>query len=610
MTTQPIENYALIGDMRAAALVSVDGCVDWLCLPRFDSPSVFGAILDGRSGGSFELSPPSQSFKRKQFYLPDSNVLVTRFLADTGVGQITDFMPLGVNENHPWRHCLVRQLRVLRGEVRFSLRCCPRPNYSRGLVQVVPATNGVVFEHPQQSFMLSSTTPLQRIDGGVQAEVLLHDGEEISFAFGVVDSDRTPTSLGEDAVEALIAATVDYWRRWLSQCSYTGRWREMVHRSALALKLLTYEPSGAIVAAPTTSLPENLGGERNWDYRYTWIRDASFTLYALLRIGFTEEARNFMGWLEARAHEIDDNGALQIMYGIDGCHNVDERVLDHLNGYQGSKPVRIGNGAFKQLQLDIYGELLDSVYLYDKYGSPISYDLWTYVSRMVDWTADHWHLEDEGIWEVRSGRKHFVYSKLMCWVALDRGLRLAEKRSLPANRTRWVAVRDAIYRDIMTHGWDTERQAFVQYYGGFGLDAANLLMPMVFFLSPSDPRFLRTLEATMAKPEEGGLVSNSLVYRYNLADTDDGLNGGEGTFNICTFWLVEALTRAGHTRPELIDRARLIFEEMLGYANHVGLYAEQTGASGEALGNFPQAFTHIALISAAFNLNRALDEVG
>ena len=360
------------------------------------------------------------------------------------------------------------------------------------------------------------------------------------------------------------------------------------------------------MAAPTCSLPEGLGGERNWDYRYTWIRDAAFTLYGFLRIGLTGEAAHFMRWIEARTSELEPDGALQIMYGIDGRHTLTEHTLDHLDGYRGSRPVRVGNGAYNQLQLDIYGELLDSVYLFNKYGTPISYDLWVNLRRLINWVADHWDQKDEGVWEVRGGKEHFVYSKLMCWVALDRGLRLADKRSFPADRDRWVKTRDQIYEQIMTEGWNSERGAFVQHYGSSSLDAANLMMPLVFFLSPTDGRMLSTLDAINMPPEKGGLVSNSLVYRYNVEETQDGLSGGEGTFNICTFWLVEAMTRAGRADRARLERARLMFEQMLGYANHLGLYAEETGPRGEALGNFPQAFTHLALISAAYNLDRAL----
>ncbi len=296
------------------------------------------------------------------------------------------------------------------------------------------------------------------------------------------------------------------------------------------------------------------------------------------------------------------------MYGIEGAHTLSEETLDHLEGYRGSRPVRIGNGAYNQLQLDIYGELMDSVYLYNKYGSPISYELWTHLRRLINWVSDNWHKRDEGIWEVRGGQQHFVYSKLMCWVALDRAIRLADKRSFPADRDRWLKARDQIYEEIMAKGWNSKRGAFVQYYGSESLDAANLMMPLVFFLSPTDPRMLQTLDAINRSPERGGLVSNSLVYRYNPQDTPDGVGGEEGTFNICTFWLVEALTRAGRIDSARLDEARLMFEQMLGYANHLGLYAEETGRRGEALGNFPQAFTHLALISAAYNLDKALGQ--
>ncbi|MCA9471697.1 MAG: glycoside hydrolase family 15 protein [Nitrospirales bacterium] len=606
MPYQPIENYGLIGNMRTTALVGMNGSIDWLCFPHFDSPSVFASILDEHKGGKFSIAPLSENVTYKQYYWPDTNVLVTRFLSPHGVGRVIDFMPVGTQVHDSPCHGLIRRAHTIRGTMTFRAVCQPAFNYGRDshTTQVTP--EGAIFQSPTLSLHLEAGRPFQQEGNGVVAEFTLKEGEAVDFSLQEFHEDNQRSLLCEADPEDLFRQTVHYWRKWLAKCTYTGRWREMVHRSALALKLLTFEPTGAIVAAPTCSLPEGIGGQRNWDYRYTWIRDAAFTLYGLLRIGFTEEAAQFMNWLEARCMELSPEGALQIMYGIDGRHTLTEEILDHLDGYKGSKPVRVGNGAYAQLQLDIYGELMDSVYLYNKYGTPISYDLWKHLRRLINWVCDNWQRQDEGIWEVRGGPQHFVYSKLMCWVALDRGIRLADKRSFPADRERWLQVRDQIYEEIMSKGWDSTRQAFVQRYGNTSLDAANLMLPLVFFVSPTDPRMLKTLDAIKQSPDKGGLVSNGLVYRYNIAETQDGLDGEEGTFNICTFWLVEAMTRAGKVDRTRLDDARLLFEQMLGYANHLGLFAEETGHHGEALGNFPQAFTHLALISAAFNLDRAL----
>lgn len=607
MPYQPIENYGLIGNMRTTALVGMDGSIDWHCFPHFDSPSVFAAILDHKKGGHFKIAPSSDAVTHKQYYWPDTNVLVTRFLSPHGVGRIIDFMPVEFQTSKREFHGIIRRVQSIRGTMEFQLVCQPAFNYGRDPHTTRLTPEGAVFESPRITLRLGTTVPLKQDGQNIVAEFSLKEGEEVHFWLEELERDCEDCSVVPDfQPDDLFTHTVNYWRQWLSKCTYTGRWREMVYRSALALKLLTFEPTGAIVAAPTCSLPEGVGGERNWDYRYTWIRDAAFTVYGLIRIGFTEEASKFMQWLEARCHELNPDGSLQIMYGIDGRHTLTEETLAHLEGYRGSKPVRIGNGAYNQLQLDIYGELMDSVYLYNKYGTPISYDLWKHLRRLINWVCDNWQRKDEGVWEVRGGQQHFVYSKLMCWVAVDRGIRLADKRSFPADRDRWLKVRDTIYEEIMTKGWDSKRQAFIQRYETDSLDAANLMMSLVFFVSPTDPRMLKTLDATNKTPEEGGLVSNGLVYRYNGDETDDGLDGEEGTFNICTFWLVEALTRAGKVHRARLDEARLLFEQMLGYANHVGLFAEETGHHGEALGNFPQAFTHLALISAAFNLDRAL----
>jgi GH15 family glucan-1,4-alpha-glucosidase len=420
----------------------------------------------------------------------------------------------------------------------------------------------------------------------------------VTFVLEQVSRDEPPRAYSEEETRKAYEDTIEFWRRWLARSRYRGRWREMVDRSALTLKLLTYQPTGAIVAAPTASLPEQLGGERNWDYRYVWIRDAAFSLYGLLRLGFTEEAAGFMDWLTNRFRDRQEgeSGPLQVLYGIDGRAEIPEQTLDHLEGYRGSRPVRIGNAAADQLQLDIYGELIDSVYLYNKYGTPVYHDAWTDLCRLIEWICANWDQADEGIWETRGGRKDFTYSRLMSWVALERSVRIARQRGLPSDIVRWMASRDAIYDQIMKSGWNEERQAFVQHYGSHVLDASLLLMPLVKFIAPTDPRWLSTLDAITNE-----LVSDSLVYRYNVEAAPDGLRGDEGTFSICSFWWVEALARAGR-----VDEARLTFEKMLTYANHVGLYSEEIGPSGELLGNFPQAFTHLALISAAVNLDRQL----
>jgi GH15 family glucan-1,4-alpha-glucosidase len=602
----PIERHGIIGNMRTAALVGTNGTIDWYCYPSFDAPSIFGSLLDDEKGGSFEISPMSEHTE-KQFYWPDTNVLVTRFLSPDGVGQITDFMTVGLREEEAsgW---LVRRVTVSRGAMRFRLCCRPAFDYGRASHRTERTATGVRFLGNDIAFELSSDPPLGERDGAAVAEFRLEEGQGISFVLRPLDgNDSTRSALTDPEAEKLFRATVEYWRRWLSVCTYRGRWRESVHRSALALKLLTYEPTGAMVAAATCSLPEDLGGVRNWDYRYMWIRDASFTVYALMRIGFMEEAGHFMEWLSKRCRELDETGTLQIMYDIGGQPMGEEQVLEHLEGYKGSRPVRIGNGAVQQRQLDIYGELMDSVYLYDKYGTPISDDLWQHLRRLTNWVCDHWTEPDEGIWEVRGGRRHFVYSKLMCWVAVDRAMRLAQKRSFPADMLRWLEVRDQIYGDIMAKGWSEERKTFVQAYGSQHLDAAVLTMPLVKFIAPTDPRMLSTIDAINRSRKHGGLVSDSLVYRYDKGQGSDGIKGDEGTFNICTFWLVEALVKAaGRTDAQRLRDARLIFEQMLGYGNHLGLFSEETGPTGEALGNFPQAFTHLALISAAANLDRAL----
>jgi GH15 family glucan-1,4-alpha-glucosidase len=437
-----------------------------------------------------------------------------------------------------------------------------------------------------------------RVDhGDAKAEFTLRAGETASFVLEEVQAGKeSPACSPENVVDAF-KQTLNFWHQWVGRSKYQGRWREMVNRSAMTLKLLTSATHGSMVAAPTFGLPEDIGGVRNWDYRYTWIRDASFTVYGLMRLGYTGEAGAFMRWIEARCGELQPDGALQLMYGMDGRHHLPEENLSHLEGYMKSAPVRIGNGAAGQLQLDIYGELMDSVYLYNKYGEPISYDFWSNLVRLINWVAQHWEQPDEGIWEVRGGRQEFLYSRVMCWVAVDRGIRLAQKRSFPAPLIEWHGVRDRIYKSIYENFWDPGLQAFVQFKGAKVLDAACLLMPLVKIISPNDPRWVKTLAAI-----ERNLVQDSLVHRYKTSEAaHDGLPGSEGTFSMCSFWYVECLSRSGD-----LEKARFCFEKALGYANHLGLYAEEIGPLGTQLGNFPQAFTHLALISAAHDLEQRL----
>ncbi|MBX9585394.1 MAG: glycoside hydrolase family 15 protein [Gemmataceae bacterium] len=607
MPYQPIESYGVVGNMQTAALVGLNGSVDWLCLPRFDSPSVFGAILDDQKGGFFRITPAAEGARHKQYYWPETNVLVTRFLHPDGIAEVEDYMPVGPGASpDDW---LVRRVRVVRGKLPVRLECRPAFDYARAKHEVRVNEHGARFDGPGLSLGLVSSVPLSRDGGGAVGEFTRNEGEAAAFVLRTIDPDAQPGRCpGTGEAEDRFRETVAYWQRWVGKCTYHGRWRETVLRSALALKLLTYEPTGAIVAAPTTSLPEGVGGVRSWDYRYTWVRDAAFTVYGFMRLGLMEEAARFREWMTERAKEATKgpNGPIGLMYAVDGSPVPDEVELPHLDGYRGSKPVRVGNGARDQLQLDVYGALLDAAYLFNKYGAPVTADGWGRLRRLVDWVADNWDRPDEGVWETRGGRKDHVYSRFMCWVALDRGLRLADKRSFPAPRDKWLAARDAAYEQVLAKGWSEERQAFVQSYGSDNLDAAMLLMPLTFFMAPNDPRMLATIDAITTPATKGGLAADGLVYRYDFKATHDGLEGYEGTFNMCSFWLVEALTRAGRTDPARLADARLRFEQMLGYGNPLGLYAEQTGPSGEALGNFPQAFTHLALISAAFNLDRVL----
>jgi GH15 family glucan-1,4-alpha-glucosidase len=596
---ESIENHGILGDLNTIALVGLNGSVDFMCFPRFDSPSIFAALLDAERGGHFSIAPEFNGVRPKQLYLPDSNILLTRFLSEDGVLEISDFMPVEGAGLAPASN-LIRRVKCVRGEARVRMTCAPRFNYARASHRIERTGNDVIFISEGEDgvvLRLKSSRPLQIEGGDAVAHFILSPDQSAVF---ILEDGRANSSSDCDRyVAENFKQTSNYWRNWIGHCRYQGRWREMVNRSALTLKLLVSQPHGSLVAAPTFGLPEVIGGVRNWDYRYTWIRDASFTIYALMRLGYTEEAGAFNKWIEQRCSELNPDGSLQIMYGIDGRHELVENELLHLSGYRNSRPVRIGNGAWNQLQLDIYGELIDSVYLFDKWGEPIGHDLWGNLVRLVDWVCTNWRLPDEGIWEVRGGRQEFLYSRLMCWVAIDRGIRLCRRRSFPGPLAKWMQTRDTIYEEIFTDFWSAEKQAFVQHRGSTTVDASCLLMPLVKFISPTDRRWLSTLRAV-----EEELVEDSLVHRYRIGKAAaDGLPGQEGTFCMCTFWYAECLARSGDGQ-----QGRFIFEKMLGYANHVGLYAEELGPEGEHLGNFPQAFTHLGLISAAYALDKVLQE--
>nr|MBA3389349.1 glycoside hydrolase family 15 protein [Rubrobacter sp.] len=558
-------------------------------------PSVFCSILDDEKGGHFLLRPVDYA-KSQQLYLPDTNVLLTRFLSPEGVAEVVDFMPILSDSNELQR--LVRHVRVIRGSMTFEVECRPAFDYARAAHEVTVGKKGAVFRGPEMSLGLASDAVLREgPHRSAAATFELKSGEAAMFVLSEVGGGEGPGEpITDAAYQALLGSTLGYWRRWISRSTYHGRWREVVNRSALALKLMVYEPTGALIASPTMGLPESIGGERNWDYRYTWLRDAALALYALIYIGFEDEARSFMGWLRDRCQQ-DADGLLQPLYGIDGRADIGETELTHLSGYRNSAPVRLGNGAHGQRQLDLYGAVLDAAYLYNKHGAPLDYDLWQNLRKILGWLAENWREPDEGIWEVRGGRRQFVSSKVLSWVALERAGRISRQRGLPAGDGRWIQERDAIYEEVMEKGWNPEKQSFVQHYGSDALDASLLMMPLVKFVGPTDPRWLATLERIQEE-----LAHDTLVDRYNVGHAaPDGLEGDEGSFSLCSFWLVECLTQAGR-----LDEARLALEKMFSYANHLGLYSEEIGHSGEALGNFPQAFTHLALISAAVHLDRAL----
>ncbi|MCR4537743.1 glycoside hydrolase family 15 protein [Pseudomonas sp. 18.1.10] len=588
-----IDAHGIIGDMRSAALVNDKGSIDFFCWPEFDSPSIFCALLDSPDAGIFQLTPDLPNARREQIYLPDTNVLQTRWLSDAAVVEVTDL--LAISDEIDDLPLLIRRVRVVSGTADIHLRCAVRHDYARAPTHVALDNGAVCFNADgQPGLRLASSQPLLIDDGAAVARFTLNQGEGADFVLGGVDDDRVDSH----CTDLALAHTLKFWRGWIAQSNYRGRWREMVNRSALALKLLTSRKHGAIIAAATFGLPETPGGERNWDYRYTWIRDASFTVYAFMRLGFVEEANAYMRWLKGRVSDCCGQPMkINILYGIDGRQELPETELAHLAGHGGAKPVRIGNGAVGQIQLDIYGELMDAVYLVNKYGEAISHDGWQHTVEVADQVCEIWNTEDVGIWEMRGEQHHFLHSRLMCWVALDRAIRLASKRSLPAPFARWDQARQAIYADIWSNFWDAERGHFVQHIGSTALDGSMLLMPLVRFVAATDPRWLSTLEAI-----QKSLVRDGMVYRYRNDDSQiDGLQGTEGAFAACSFWYVECLARAGQ-----VEKAHLEFEQLLRYANPLGLYAEEFDGQARHLGNTPQALSHLALISAATFLDRKL----
>jgi pentatricopeptide repeat protein len=603
-----IADHGLIGDLQTAALVATDGSIDWFCAPRFDSPSIFGALLDRNRGGHCRVRPTVDVFTSKQLYFPDTAILITRFMTEAGVGEVVDFMPVSSSEVASDSHRLVRIVRCVRGRMTFALDIAPRFDYGRERHETHLSDDGVVFQGSRTSMTVHiiresdderRAQPLVNVDGDLQAELPLEAGQMRGMVLetGIAGPLR---QVRPAEASRLFDETVHFWGSWLRQSTYSGRWREMVNRSAITLKLMTFAPSGGLVAAPTAGLPEQIGGERNWDYRYTWVRDASFSVYSLLGLGFTEEAAALGRWLGNRVNEQTEkngNGPLNIMYRVDGSSDLTEEVLEHWEGYRGSAPVRVGNAASDQLQLDIYGEALDSIYAADQHGLTTGHHGWQRVCDLLDWVTENWDQPEEGIWETRGGRQDFTYGRLMCWVALDRGIRLAAAHGRPASLERWQRERDAIYNQVMERGWSPSRQAFRQHYNTNVLDSSLLRMPTVGFITPTDPMWISTLQAMDAE-----LVTDSLVYRYDPEASPDGLRGSEGTFSLCTFAYVNSLARAGQ-----VDKARVIFEKMLTYANHVGLYSEEIALTGEQIGNFPQAFTHLSLIDAAIALDRQLN---
>ena len=595
----PIGAYGLIGDCRSAALVGLDGSIDWCCLPRFDSPSLFGRLLDARNGGQWQLRPRG-TYRAEQRYEDRTNILRTIFSTPTGRVQVSDFMPVDEETiaHHARPHRSPRIVRIvdcLTGSVSIEHSIAPRPDYGRSPAGFQAESRRFHGDAGALHFCVVSTAEIRGGSGGFT----LRAGDAVALSLrcqhGRGDCITSESAWTVERARALLRETQAYWWRWIGRVRYTGAYPEAVWRSALALKLMIYAPTGAMVAAPTASLPEAIGGRRNWDYRFTWLRDASFTLFGLFQLGLHEEAHGFFEWL--RTTGIGEGGRVQNLYRVDGDTRVTEQVLGHWTGYRRSAPVRIGNGAVDQLQLDVYGELLDSAYLYARFGGEISQSLWTELHAVVDLAIEHWQLPDASIWESRGRELHYTYSKMMCWVAVDRGLRLAERFGLSCDRERWEAARRAIHRRVTGEGYNQRVRGFTQTLGGRTLDAAMLRAGQVRFLEGRDPRIVTTVRTIARHLGRGVLVS-----RYLPEQTDDGLDhGAEGGFLMCSFWLADALAHIGE-----VEQARRRFERLLALGSPLGLMAEEAdGATGELLGNYPQAFTHLALIGAAVNIERA-----
>jgi GH15 family glucan-1,4-alpha-glucosidase len=591
LTYKPISDYGVIGDMHSAALVGVDGSIDWLCFPRFDSPSVFAAILDDQRGGEFAIRPVGQ-YRSTQAYRPETNILLTTFHTDGGEATLTDFMPLAEDVTDS-EHEVIRLAHCDAGEVTLECLFRPRLNYAAGATHLIVAPQGVTATSNGAKLSLASPVPVQVADDTARATFPLRSGETAAFILRW--DEETPRPAADYDIPYKLGNTEAYWRLKTGDWRYRGRWSELVKRSVLALHQLLYAPTGAICAAVTTSLPGQIGGPRNWDYRFCWLRDAAFTLDVFHRLGHTDDTSPFLNWLSHFSSSFPDN--LRTLYGI-GCEtDIEEHVLDYLDGYKGSRPVRIGNAANKQLQLDDYGELLLAFASYYRAGGYIDDSFWHLAEMLVEGAVANWRRPDNGIWEVRSEPRHFVYSKLMCWVAVDRGIRLAQALEKPVDFARWRQARETIRSDILANAFNAKVGAFVQSYGSEMPDASLLFMPMAGFLPANDPRMLGTIDLIRRE-----LSVDGLVRRYLPEKTDDGIGTDEGTFTMCTFWLIGCLVLLGQ-----LNEAQRLFEKAISFSNHVGLFSEMVDQNtGEFLGNYPQAFTHIALIHTARNLDRAL----